>query len=423
MKNILQAWTKYADIQRDYFKGPFADKAMSFSKEIAQSLVNEDYPIGEDWKYVNYGQLPKINLHWPEYTDQTQQVADNEFLSIEVTNFSNPEEAKVGPCPDGLTILTPLQALEAGKLNINPRDFNFDNPFFKLTESFWGQGLFFEFNENYKNEKPIKIEFKMDQMKSKDFLCSYNLHFVSYSSNKPQVFIEYDGVSFKGLSNITTTVEVSKNSSLEIFSKEMGGVFGHFILNLFANVERDAHFRHIDMTFPSLWSRHNSDVRLLDSGAHVDLFGAYFDDKDNFTDHHTVIRHLKGNTTSHEDYRGILTGKAKAVFNGKILIDEKASQSNSEQLNKNLMLSKTAEVNTKPELQIYNDDVKAAHGATVGQLDEEQKFYLQSRGYSEDKAKEILAKAFVFDLLESSSDKVKDFYMPNIEQTLNQFEV
>jgi Fe-S cluster assembly protein SufD len=153
-------------------------------------------------------------------------------------------------------------------------------------------------------------------------------------------------------------------------------------------------------------------------GAFVNLSGIYLNHKEYFTDHHTLIRHKKPHTNSKEDYRGILNDEARAVFNGQIKIDPFAIKSDSDQINKNLMLSSKAEVDTKPELQIYNDDVKAAHGATIGQLDDDQKFYLQSRGYSEVEANRILARAFVYDLLEDQSDWVQKFISQDLDEYL-----
>ena len=113
-----------------------------------------------------------------------------------------------------------------------------------------------------------------------------------------------------------------------------------------------------------------------------------------------------------------LSDQSQGVFNGQVYIAPNASKSRSEQINKNLMLSKQAENNTKPELRIYNDNVKATHGATVGQLDKEQSFYLQSRGYTYQEALKTLSKAFVFDLIDGESSHVKDFYVSDLDQII-----
>ena len=114
----------------------------------------------------------------------------------------------------------------------------------------------------------------------------------------------------------------------------------------------------------------------------------------NLSDSHTRIEHLVPQATSAQHYRGIANGRGKAVFNGLVYIGENASQSATEQKNANLLLSDTAEINPKPELQIHNDDVVASHGSTVGNLDEEQLFYLRQRGISEAEGRALLTFAF-----------------------------
>ena len=289
-----------------------------------------------------------------------------------------------------------------------------------MADSFVGLGLIVRFSKEYKEDKPVKIIFDLDHFSEKDLYVHYNIDVIAEQESEARLFIETQGQTFSGLANFCTRVRAQASAKLSLFNKEWGGPQSFLINNVQSEVAEGAEFTHFDFTFPSQWSRHNINVNLLDKNARTDLKGAYFNDLKNFSDHHTFIKHSKGHTESNEDYRGLLSDEAKAVFNGKIYIEKKASKSNSEQINKNLMLSKKAEVDTKPELQIYNDDVKAAHGATVGQLDEEQRFYLLSRGYSRDDASRILSKAFVYDLLKDQKPEVVKFYSDDIDKTLRQ---
>ena len=117
-------------------------------------------------------------------------------------------------------------------------------------------------------------------------------------------------------------------------------------------------------------------------------------------DNHTTIRHLKPHCTSHELYKGILDDRARAVFNGKIIVAIDAQKTDAKQTNKALLLSEDAQINTKPELEIFADDVKCTHGATVGQLDDAALFYLRSRGLGHLQARNVLIHAFASDLLQ-----------------------
>jgi Fe-S cluster assembly protein SufD len=116
-------------------------------------------------------------------------------------------------------------------------------------------------------------------------------------------------------------------------------------------------------------------------------------------DNHTVIDHAMPHGSSHELYKGILDGRANAVFNGRIIVRKDAQKTDSKQTNKNLVLSDDAVINTKPELQIHADDVRCTHGATIGQLDAEALFYLQSRGIGKNDARSLLTYAFAQDII------------------------
>ncbi|MDQ6972724.1 MAG: SufD family Fe-S cluster assembly protein, partial [Mariprofundaceae bacterium] len=141
-------------------------------------------------------------------------------------------------------------------------------------------------------------------------------------------------------------------------------------------------------------SRLDIAVDLHETGAFCELNGLYMPTGRQHCDHHTQIDHRAPHCISREHYRGILDGRAHGVFNGKIVVHEGASGTDSKQSNANLLLSDKAEIDAKPELVIHHDDVKAAHGCTVGQLDDQQLFYMKSRGLSEEQARQLLTFAF-----------------------------
>jgi len=135
-------------------------------------------------------------------------------------------------------------------------------------------------------------------------------------------------------------------------------------------------------------------------GAESHLYGLYVISGKQHVDNHTIIDHAKPHCPSREVYKGVLDGKAQGVFNGKIIVRPDAQKTDSKQSNKNLLLSEDAIINTKPQLEIYADDVKCTHGATVGQIDPEAVFYLRSRGIGADDAKRLLTFAFANDVTE-----------------------
>ena len=147
-------------------------------------------------------------------------------------------------------------------------------------------------------------------------------------------------------------------------------------------------------------ARNQIQTWLVDEGAEAILNGLYLARGEQLIDHHTVVDHAHPRCESHEFYYGILGGRSRGVFNGKIFVRQDAQKTNAKQTNRNLVLSEQALINTKPQLEIFADDVKCTHGATVGQLNEEEMFYLRSRGIGAALARQMLIRAFANDAIE-----------------------
>jgi Fe-S cluster assembly protein SufD len=182
------------------------------------------------------------------------------------------------------------------------------------------------------------------------------------------------------------------------------GTEGSFLVsNTHLHVDRDASFKLRTITVGGRLTRNDAVAVLAGQGAHVDLDGCYLVDGTSLVDNHTTIDHAQPNCTSHELYKGILDGKAKAVFNGRIIVRLDAQKTDSKQTNRALLLSDEATVNSNPQLEIFADDVKCTHGAAVGQLDEEALFYLKARGLDAKAARDMLIHAYAGEVLERVS--------------------
>ncbi len=168
---------------------------------------------------------------------------------------------------------------------------------------------------------------------------------------------------------------------------------------LIAELQRDAYLDYASFDFGGSLVRNDVVVSIARPGATVNLNGLYLAGANQHIDNHTRIDHRVGPSQSREEYRGILSGRSRCVFNGKAIVHKGADGTDAEQSNHNLLLSATAEIDTKPELEIYADDVKCAHGATVGQLDQSALFYLRSRGLDRDEAAQLLTRAFAARIL------------------------
>lgn len=166
------------------------------------------------------------------------------------------------------------------------------------------------------------------------------------------------------------------------------------------NMSRDSYQHLTTVTLGGELVRNNLHIRLGDENIQSYLNGLYVLNGDQVVDNHTLVDHAMPNCYSNELYKGIMDGRATGVFNGKIWVRQDAQKTNAYQSNKNLLLSNEASMNTKPQLEIYADDVKCSHGATTGQLDDEALFYLRARGIGEETARALLNHAFAADVVE-----------------------
>jgi Fe-S cluster assembly protein SufD len=164
--------------------------------------------------------------------------------------------------------------------------------------------------------------------------------------------------------------------------------------------QRDSHYRSFSLAMGAALARHNLHVRLNDENIETLMYGLYLTRGDQVTDNHTAIYHDSPNCRSWEVYKGILDGRSRAVFNGKVFVKPEAQKTDAKQTNRNLLLSDGARVDTKPQLEIFADDVKCTHGATVGRLDEVARFYARSRGIPAAAADRLLTYAFAAEVVD-----------------------
>ncbi|MES2558134.1 MAG: Fe-S cluster assembly protein SufD [Bacteroidota bacterium] len=200
--------------------------------------------------------------------------------------------------------------------------------------------------------------------------------------------------------NAVTEIYVGENAHVEQYKIQQQS--GESYQNNFTQIFQEANtsINHVTLTLDGTMVRNNLHFYMNGENCNSLLYGLYITDSKDFVDNHTRVDHAKPNCFSDEKYKGILKDHATAVFNGKIMVHLDAQKTNAYQRNQNILLSDDATVNTKPQLEIFADDVKCTHGATIGQLDEEPMFYLRSRGIPEDAARKMLLNAFADDIAE-----------------------
>jgi Fe-S cluster assembly protein SufD len=196
------------------------------------------------------------------------------------------------------------------------------------------------------------------------------------------------------LFNQLSQVQLSRGARLDHLRVQAASAGQHLLQFVQLDQAADSQYRYSGFELGGGLVRNDLHCRLNGSGASADLAAAFIGNGESIIDHHLVVDHHAPGCRSDQNFRGVLGGRSKGVFNGKALIRPGADGSSVRQSNANLLLSDLAEMNTKPELEIYADEVEASHGATVGQLDEQALFYLQTRGLAEDAARRMLTGAF-----------------------------
>ena len=200
--------------------------------------------------------------------------------------------------------------------------------------------------------------------------------------------------------NSLTQIHLASESMVRWLNFENWTANSSLINQTRAEVAAKAVFQHYVVAMGEGYIRNNLEIRINGKEGDAHMYGLSLGNFKFHVDHHTFVNHKAENTTSNQLYKSILSGKSNGVFNGKILVDQAAQKTNAYQSSKNILLSADAKVNAKPQLEIFADDVKCSHGATIGQLDEEPVFYLRSRGLDEATAKQLLLQAFAVEIFE-----------------------
>lgn len=221
--------------------------------------------------------------------------------------------------------------------------------------------------------------------------------------------------------NKQSRLVADENTKVEFVTFQQGAEREIQVNNAFVDLAKNSKLRCYTFTFKGLLVRNNLTIAIHGENIDARLNGLYCLSGNTIADNHTVVDHRKPRSFSNEIYKGVMDGNSKAVFNGKIFVQPDAQKTNAFQSNRNILLSESASVHAKPQLEIWADDVKCSHGCTTGQLDEEALFYLRSRGLSKEMSRGMLLKAFAAETLEGiKSEQIKDLVNQLISKQLHQ---
>jgi Fe-S cluster assembly protein SufD len=349
----------------------------------------------EDWKYTDLKLVARRSFAFGVAPDVT--LPEIEGLDCPAIVFANDRLVETRGLPGGTAVLPLAQAVAAGHPACRELLGRIAKPerhrFAALGTALFSDGILVDLAPGTTLDAPLRIVFLAGGEGGPGLACPRVL--VRAGAHSRATIIEhYAAAPGESLSLAVTELAVGPGSHLEHYRlQEASGEAFHLGV-LAAKLERDATLVSHNLSVGGRIARLDLDVELAAPGARVDMNGLYVVRDRQHADSHTRVDHAVPRTTSDELYRGVLTGKSRAVFNGKAIVHPGAAGTDARQSNANLLLSPEAEVDTKPELEIYADDVKCAHGATTGQLDTAALFYLRSRGIDEGTAKSLLTFAF-----------------------------
>ena len=284
------------------------------------------------------------------------------------------------------------------------------NAFSALNTAFIRDGVVLKLEKNIIAEEPIHLLHIATENDKGQLINPRNLIYLSEGSQAILVESHLCLGSGKYFNNPVTEIRLNENAHLNHIRLQNESENAYHIGSVFVDQKQNSNYTSTSMSFGAKISRHNTYTKLGGQGIETILNGLYMGHGDQLVDNNTFIDHLQPHCESHELFRGVLSDNAHGVFSGKIMVHPDAQKTDAKQSNNCLLLSDNAQINSKPQLEIYADDVRCTHGATVGQLDEEGIFYLRSRGISEQQAKNILTYAFAEQVIEGIEiEAVRDY--------------
>jgi Fe-S cluster assembly protein SufD len=299
-----------------------------------------------------------------------------------------------------------------------------ENAFSALNTAFIKDGAVIKLEKNVIADKPIHLLYISTKRNKPQLINPRNLIYLSENSQAALVESHFNLNDGEYFNNPVTEIRIAENARLNHIRIQNESGMAFHIGSIFVDQKQNSHYFSTSLTFGGKIARNNIYTKLDGEGIESILNGLYMGHGDQLLDNHTFIDHAKPRCESHELYQGILTDNANGVFSGKIMVHPDAQKTDAKQSNNCLLLSDEARINSKPQLEIYADDVRCTHGATVGQLNEEGIFYLRSRGISEQQAKNILTYAFVEQVIEgigiaSVRNYVDDIILNRLKEDMN----
>ena len=370
----------------------------------------------EAWKYTDLSPLTKLEFRLPQAADVNEELvasllpasSDGGLRMVFADGCYLPHLSSTGS--SGITLATLAEAVFDDPKTVREtlgQSINLDQEAFSaLNTAFLGDGVFLRIHASAEISTPIHCVFVSTGTQQAS-ASHPRILIVAEAASQARVIETYlgpDGAS-PYFCNTTTEVFLAENAALDHCRVQRESTSAYHVSSLVAQQSRYSRFASRVVSLGAAISRSDTTALLKEEGAECVFDGLYVVAGDQHVDHHTSIDHIAPRCSSHELYKGTLDGRSSGVFNGRVFVREDAQKSDAQQMNNNLLLSDTASIDTKPQLEIFADDVKCSHGATVGQLDDDAVFYLRSRGISVEDARALLTYGFANEVIQRLPDE------------------
>ena len=383
-------------------------------QQALSHFADQGFPTtrDEDWKYTNVAPIER-HAFKPAAVDvelPTQEQFAPFLLQLPAVSrmvFVNGRYAEslsdTGRLPDGVVAMSLARALADQPEHLQRHLGRYvpteKRGFAALNTAFLADGAYVFVPRDTVLAEPLQLLFIATA--GVDPVLSQPRNLIVVENNSRVTLVEsYVGLDeTRYLTNAISEIAVGEGAVVEHYKLGQESLKAYHIGGMHVHQAGGSRFTSHNVAMGGALTRNDIDVLFTDEGSECELNGLYLVGGRQHVDNHTRIDHAKPKCSSREFYKGVLDGRGRAVFNGRIIVHQDAQHSDAQQQNKNLLLSRDAEVDTKPQLEIYADDVKCAHGATVGQLDSDALYYLRARGIDEQTARSILTYAFAKDVL------------------------
>lgn len=379
------------------------------------AFLTQDLPTrkNEYWKYddlsflANQHYATAKKVHAKDLEDvicQHRLRSGDSVLMVLVNGYFMPELSDLTKIREHVIACNMSEALQHHAESVRenmPDNINVQKyPFANLNAANFTDGLFLKIPDNCELNTPIHL---LSLIVSDQAFITHPRHMFLLGKNSSITLVEeyFSQENIDYMMNVVTTIHADKNAKLQHYKiQHEGKKAAHFACH-FVQQKQNSYYLHVNVSTGAQFARDDVVVQLSEAGAECYTSGFYHLRNDNQSiDNHVDIQHAAPHSNSDMLYKGIMENKSRAIFNGRLHVEKDAQKILAYQANHNLLLSNTAEVYSKPELEIYADDVKCKHGATTGQLDEDALFYLRARGIPKDEALNMLLQAFAEEIMQ-----------------------